>query len=323
MTTTKMPLLILGGRDRKVTTLPKDGRDKKVLHGYKAVDIEIGGRPFIDVLVRRIRDSGHFDPIYIAGPSEIYKGVVEGVRIVDTDGSLGQNLGAVVRAMAQEQPGRQVMFTTCDVLLDRQELADALEDFQSHQPLDFWMTQIRLPEDLAELGESAWKPKYRIQPTGEEGPVGVLPGHLIAVDPGIADTDLILRVFAGLYSTRNRPVSARYTVIARQVLLKLFADDLRSFLRFRWPSRTWTVVLNCLAVGRKLRAGLPAQRDIEDRLRRIFIKPEHRKEFPDIRGRVAVIEGLSLAKDIDTEEEAREIARANEVDGAKSRADRS
>ena len=312
MTTTKMPLIILGGRDRKVTTLPEGGRDKKVLRGYKAVDLEIGGRRLIDILVGRVRDSGLFDPIYIAGPSAIYEGVVDGVEIIETDGSLGQNLAACVDAMAREHPGRQVMFTTCDILPDRQELTYALDDFRAHQPLDYWMAQIRVPDDLSELGESSWKPKYYIQPEGEPAPVRVLPGHILAVDPGLADTDLILRFFEGLYSTRNRPISARYLVIGRQVLLKLLTDDLRALASFHWPSRTASVVYNCLVMARKLAAGLARQKELENRLRRIFIKPRHFKANPLLRGRVAVIEGLSLAKDIDTEEEAREVARAAE-----------
>ncbi len=313
MTTTKMPLIILGGRDRKVTTLPEGGRDKKVLRGYKAVDLEIAGRRLIDILVGRVRESGLFDPIYIAGPSAIYADLMDQVEMIETDGSLGQNLAACVEAMAREQPNRQVMFTTCDILPDPQELTSVLEDFRAHQPLDYWMAQIRVPEDLSQLGESSWKPKYYIQPPGEPAPVRVLPGHLLAVDPGLADTDLILRFFEGLYSTRNRPISARYVVIARQVLLKLFADDLRNLANLRWPSRTASVVVNCLVMARKLAAGMAEQRELEDRLRRIFIKPAHFKAHPKLRGRVTVIEGLSLAKDIDTEEEAREVARATQA----------
>lgn len=313
MTTTKMPLIILGGRDRKVTTLPEGGRDKKVLRGYKAVDLEIGGRRLIDILVDRVRKSGLFDPIYIAGPHAIYADLTDQVEIIETDGSLGQNLAACVDAMARKQPNRQVMFTTCDILPDPQELAFVLEDYRAHQPLDYWMAQIRVPEDLSQLGESSWKPKYYIQPEGEPAPVRVLPGHLLAVDPGLADTALILRFFEGLYSTRNRPISARYFVIARQVLLKLFADDLRNLMSLRWPSRTASVVVNCLVMARKLAAGAAKQQELENRLRRIFIKPHHFKAHPNLRGRVTVIEGLSLAKDIDTEEEAREVARATQA----------
>lgn len=309
MTTTKMPLLILGGRDHRVATLPQGESGKHILRGFKAVDVEIGGRPLIDVLVERVRDS--FSPIYIAGPKAIYE-QVDGVEIIDTDGNLGQNLTACVQAMVEKHPGSQVMFTTCDILLDPQELANALRDFYSHQPVDYWMAQIRVPEDLSELGESSWKPKYYIHPTGEPGPVRVLPGHLIAVDPGIADTDLIIRFFEGLYATRNRTISSRYVVIARQVLMKLFGDDLRSLLRFRWPGRTWQVVYNLIRMARRLAAGVAEQRELEDRLRSIFIRPERTRAFPDIRCRVAVIEGLSIAKDIDTEEEAHEVARANE-----------
>lgn len=308
-----MPLIILGGRDLKVTTLPEGGRDKSVLRGYKAVDLKIGGRRLIDILIDRAQASGFFDPIYIAGPSAIYEDLA-GAEIIETDGNLAENLAACVDAMARLQPGRQVMFTTCDILPDPDELAAALQDFHSHQPLDYWMAQIREPENVAELGESQWKPKYFLHPTGEAQRVQVLPGHILAVDPGIADTDLIIRFFGGLYKTRNRSIGSRYGVIARLVLGKLFSDDFKALLRLRPPSRTWTVVYNCLLLARRLAAGVARQDEFEVRIRRIFLKPDHVRAHPENLSRVAIIPGLSLAKDIDTEEEAREVARAAEAD---------
>ena len=303
-----MPLVILGGRDREVTTLPEDGRGKHVLGGYKAVDLMIGEHRLIDLLVQRFRASGSFDPIYIAGPSAVY-GEVAGARLLETDAHLAENLETCVRAMVEREPGRQVMFTTCDIVPDPDELANALEDFHGHQPLDFWMAQIRVPTDVKRLGESSWKPKYFLRPTGEAEAVPVLPGHIVVVDPALLDGDLLFRFFGGLYSTRNRPISARIGLIAGRVLGYLFGVDLRNLMRLRWPKRTWTVVYNCLWLAYRLAKGTSRQEDYEVRIRRIFFDPEHVRAHPRRAARVAILEALSLAKDIDTEEEAQEASR--------------
>lgn len=308
-TPSKMPLIILGGRDLKVATLPEDGRGKHVLGGYKAVELKIGEQRLIDLLVQRFRSSGHFDPIYIAGPRAVYEDI-EGVQLLETDGHLAENLDVCIRSMVQLEPGRQVMFTTCDIVPELDELAAAMEDFHGHQPLDFWMTQIRVPQDLSQLGESSWKPKYYLHPTGEAETAPVLPGHVIAVDPAIIDADLIIRFFGGLYSTRNRPISARISLIAGRVLGYLFGVDFRNLFRFRWPTRAWTVTFNCLWLAYLLAKGVARQAEFEMRGRRIFLDPEHVRAHPQMASRVAILDALSLAKDIDTEEEAQEASRA-------------
>ena len=52
-----LPMIILGGRDRGTTVLPEEGRNKHLLRGYKAVDLEIGGRPLILILIERLREN--------------------------------------------------------------------------------------------------------------------------------------------------------------------------------------------------------------------------------------------------------------------------
>lgn len=308
------PLVILGGRDHQSTVLPESGRDKHLLAGFKAVEIEIGGRPIILHLIERMRACGAFDPIYIAGPAAVYERLDTGARIIETDGSFGENLTACVDALVAREPGRQAMFTTCDILPDPGELQRALDDLRQHQPIDYWMPQCRVPSDLGELGESSWKPKYQFRPEGEEAPARVLPGHFIAVDPQIAYVELIFRFFDALYRTRNTPIAARYFSVTRAVMVQLWSDDLRDLLRLSLPTNTFRVVYNCLVVAKKLAAGTVSQTELEDRLRKIFIRKSHQKKYPRRRSRVAVLEGISLAKDVDTEEEAREISKQAEGD---------
>lgn len=304
----KVPLIILGGHDRKSTTLPEIGRDKHVLRGVKAVDVMVGGRPLIVELIDRLRASGVFEPIYIAGSRDAYESVVEGVRFIETDEGFGKNLWVCADFMCREHPGEQVMFTTCDILPDHDELQVALEDYFSHQPVDFWMPQSRVPEDLEELGQSAWKPKYVLRREHEAESTRVLPGHLIAVAPEITLYPLACRFLGGLYRTRNRPIAARFGVLAYRVLLELFLTDLRRAASLRRPSVTWNVVFHSLVLAHKLARGTATVEDFESRLRNIFFRPEHRSRYPKRLGRVAILDGLSLAKDIDTVEEAREVS---------------
>jgi hypothetical protein len=304
-----MPLVLLGGRDRRSTVLPKAGEGKRLLRGYKAVDLRLGERRLIEVLIERFRATEAFDTVYIAGPRAIYEPLGLDVEIIDTDASFGENLAVCAQTMMEREPGRQVMFTTSDILPDVGELKDAIDDLRSHLPLDFWMPQIRVPVDKEELGQSSWKPKYRFIPEKEDEPVRVLPGHLIAVDPAVAYRDLIYRFFGGLYRTRNLPIRKRYFALTRRVLFTLMRDDVLGLLRFQWRNNTLRVVYNCLVAAKKLIVGNSTQEELEVRMRRIFIRVEHLRRHRELRGRVAVLGALSLAKDIDTEEEAQELAR--------------
>jgi hypothetical protein len=50
------------------------------------------------------------------------------------------------------------------------------------------------------------------------------------------------------------------------------------------------------------------QEEGAERLRRLFFTRRHRHLYPHHHARIAIIDVFSLAKDIDTEEEAREVA---------------
>jgi hypothetical protein len=309
MESTKLPLIILGGRDRAGTTLPEAGRDKHVLRGYKAVDLSIAGRPLIRVLLDRLRGCGRFDPICIAGPREIYEPVVSGVRLIDTDGSFGENIRRSVEAIGAELPGQPLAFTSCDILPKTEELEAVLADYERHRPLDFWVLTVRAPVDPALMGESAWKPKYGVQPEGEDDPVELMPGHLVIAEPETLRLRLLYTVFDTIYRTRNRSLAYRRTVMVRTLTWTLIGHDLRRILSWRLPTYTWSLVGNGLAIVARLMAGNLQQRELETRLHRAVAREEHRKAHPERRGRFAIVAGLSFAKDIDTEEEAHEIAR--------------
>ena len=303
-----MPLVVLGGRAHHSTTLPEEGHGKHLLKGYKTVELRIGGRRLLDVLLERLRATGAFDQVYIAGPRSVYEGLDTGARIIDTDSSFGENLAVCAQAMIEQEPGRQVLFTTSDILPDPDELEIALDDLRRHQPLDFWMPMTRVPKRLEKLGESSWKPKYSFIPAGESESVPLLPGHFSAVNPQLAYVELIYRFFGALYRTRNRPIKARYIPLFQTVLWKLISDDLRGLLRLAPPTGTLRVVYHSLVAAKILASGQATQEQLEAHMRRVFILGAQQRRHPEGRGRVPVLEALSLAKDIDTVEEARELA---------------
>ncbi len=307
MNQNKIPLIVLGGRDLHLAEITDNGRRHKPVQGYKGANLKVGGRPLIQLLIDRMTATGMFSPVLIAGPSRIYGPLVEGAEIIETDGTFGENLSAGVEWVRQELKTDMVAVTTCDILPDPEELAVAMQDLRDHQPFDYWMPQIRVPDDSTLLGASDWKPRYRLIPEGEKKSVAILPGHIIVCNPEAVRLKFVYRFFDILYRTRNRPLTFRRLALMRALLWSLVVEDLKRIASLRYPRIFFPVVYNSLLLASKLKAGVAPIRETEDRIRRVFIKADHRLKFPERRGWVLLSPALSLAKDIDTEEEAREL----------------
>ncbi|MDX1643913.1 MAG: hypothetical protein R3244_06085, partial [Thermoanaerobaculia bacterium] len=84
-----IPLVILGGNDPEPVQLPQSGAGKHPLVGPKGLEVEVGGEPLIDRLVDRLRQVDLFDPIYIAGPRELYGASRRSAEVIDADGTFG------------------------------------------------------------------------------------------------------------------------------------------------------------------------------------------------------------------------------------------
>lgn len=302
-----MPLVLLAGRDRhRSANLPDEGREQHVLRGYKARDLMISGKPLLLDLLARLRACEAFDPILVAGPAEVYANLADGVQLVDTDADFGDNIRAGLEAaMATGGPG-PVAVMTSDILPDPEDLAEAVDDMRRTWPWDFWAAYVRA-RDRERLGTSAWKPKYLIQPDGESEAVAVVPGHLFAADPRTIRLDLLYTLLELSYRTRNQPIGPRRRTIVRSILLTLLRQDLKRLFTGRRPGITRDMLWPCLILVRKLTTTGCPQHEMEDRLRRVWVKWEHRKRHRERRGRCMITHGLSLGRDIDTEEEAREI----------------
>jgi hypothetical protein len=305
MPVSALPIVVLAGSDPRPAALPADGRDKHPLAGYKGVDVRIGDRTLVETVVDRLRASGRFDPVYVAGPISAFERIQSDSSLIDADGTFGQNIQTSVEALRSAHPGRPVAFITCDVLPEVETLQTLMDDYVRNAPCDLWCPLIHAPEDRKRLGASAWKPAYRVVPREGVPAVGVLPGHLAVVDPDALRLNFLYRLFQLGYHTRNRPIDYRRGVMVRGVVLELLYQDLLHLFTLRAPTLTWSVLSVGIATARELQRGTVTRARLERALRKIFVTSRHRKRNPDRRVLLPIVEGLSLALDIDTEEEAR------------------
>jgi hypothetical protein len=225
--------------------------------------------------------------------------------LIDCDGTFGQNVQASIETVHPEHPDRPMAFITCDVLPEVETLRTLLDDYDSETPCDLWFPMIHAPEDRGSLGESAWKPAYHIVPNEGHPAVGILPGHLVLADPAALRLKFFYRLAQLAYRTRNRPIDYRRGVIIRGVMLELIYQDLWHLLTLRAPTLTWTVLSVGISTARELREGRITRARLEYNMRQILVTSRHRRRHPERRVRLPIVEGLSLALDIDTEEEAR------------------
>jgi hypothetical protein len=308
ISSSRIALIVLAGSDAKPAQLPESGADKHPVSGPKGMAIQLGGMPLIDQLLVRLKQAVVFDPIFIAGPVGAYGESRQGVEVIDTDGSFGENIETAVAVVRQRCPGMPLAVTTCDILPDPDEMQTMLADYTAHEPLDFWFPMILAPADRKELGASAWKPQYRIAPSPGAAPLSILPGHLVIVDPESIRLGFINRSFELAYRSRNRPLLYRSFFIVGHLLLYLLGKDLRQILNLRVPAVTLTVIYQSIVMSHKLRRGTMTPDELARRFRMMFGRSRHRRLYPNRYGRLPLIDAITFAKDMDTQEEAEERA---------------
>ena len=72
----------------------------------------------------------------------------------------------------------------------------------------------------------------------------------------------------------------------------------------RPPTLTWSVLRAALVAVRRLHDGMLTQAGLEKALEVIMVTSTHRRHYPDRGVRMPILDTLSLALDMDTEEEA-------------------
>jgi hypothetical protein len=256
--------------------------------------------------VDRLRSTGVFEPIWVAGPTAVYRRLAASIEVIDTDLDFGGNIRASLETVIRSCPGREIGITTCDILPNPAELDALLEDYFGGGPSDLWFPLIRADGEQS-LGASDWKPRYRIAPAEGEPPVAVLPGHLTIFDPASLNLSLLYRLFELAYRSRNRPLRYRRWYVARGMLWTLLREDFANLLALRLPTMTMDLVRSGLTVTNGLRNGKLTRPAMEHAMRRVFVKRGHRIRHPDRAVRMPFLRAMSFARDIDTVEEARAI----------------
>jgi hypothetical protein len=299
-----IPLVILGGSDRKAAELPMDDSGRHPLIGFKAVDLKIEGRPIVERLVENLRSFGGFGPIAIAGPEAVYRAAGVDTPIIDTDGGFGENIRASVEWAQREFPSSPMAFITCDVIPQRDDLDRVMGDYSRSAPYALWAPLIRAPEDPELLGAFGWKPKYRIHPKRREAAVNILPGHLVIVDPSTMRLKFLYKLMDDAYGTRNQPLMTRKAKMLKRLLFGILAQDFRKLFSGKLPNLTWSIVRSGVRAASRLKEGTITQTELEDAVGSMFVRTDCHDKYPGRMVALPLIEALSLARDIDTHEEA-------------------
>jgi len=314
----RIPITILGGSDRKRSRLPDRASGMHPLAAYKGAALCIDGEPLALLLARRLLASGGFGPVSIAGPERIFGpriaehwDAASGAApvVIDTDSTVAMNLKAAIGHHEANHAG-PLGILACDVLPTASELSELRARFELARPVGLWLPFIQSPPDPEELGAFAWKPKYRIVPANPElegtEAVPILPGHLGIFKPGRLRLRLLFGLMDAAYRTRNRPVATRQWAMMWRVLGSLLVADLLQLLRLRPPTRTFSVISAGLRIGAALRSKELRAADLERIVGDVFLHHEYRKLPRPIT--LPILTTLSLAEDIDTEEEAADLS---------------
>jgi hypothetical protein len=275
--------------------------------GNKATRVLIDGQPIIHHIVARLAASGGFAPIHVAGPATKFASLDLNAELIDVDGTVDQNIKQAVERVRERFPQSPIAFVACDVLPDIDTLKRVLERYWASAPCDAFFPLSRVPESREQLGQSKWKPTYRLLDNPGENPTEFLPGHLVIADPEALRLEFLYRIIGLSYKTRNRSIGYRRNVLVRNVIFELLRQDLRHILALRPPTLTITVISTGIDVAMRLMSGTINRRALEDAARRIVVTTRHRKRFPERRICLPMLDELSLARDLDTVEEAGEL----------------
>ena len=302
------PLVLLAGSDARPTRLTDAGRGYRALTGYKSALLRVDGRPLVRCILDRLAESGRFSDLYVAGPARVYAELVDGARLVDCDDRLEGNLRTSFEAVREDHPHGPIAFLASDVLPDVKTIRGVMDRYADEAPCDVFFPLVEVPADASALGPSEWKPRYMIRPDAISSPRSILPGHLVIVDPDALRIGLLYRLLALSYRTRNRPIGGRGLAMLRGVLMHALREDLRQLITLGLPDLTAALIADGATVMMGLKSGNMTRERLERAVRRVVVSSGHRRRYPRRRLHLPFFaDALSLARDIDTEEEAREI----------------
>ena len=325
----EVPVVILAGSDRRPGPVPAGGEGFHFVVGYKGAEIRVGDRPLIAVLIERLRASGAFAEVWVAGPKNVYEGLVD-APIVDTDGTVGENLRRAERHVRSLRGSdARIAFIACDILPSVEEIAELTAqlkivmrpptpDAKASPALAISLCSVDASSEATDddeavarrLGSSVWKPRYSIRPTAGAEPIPFLPGHLAIAWPARLRTGLFYRLLRLAYQERNRDLDHRKRTIVLRVLSALLWRDLRNLLRLEWPLLTYTVLRRGLGAFFRWRRGEWDVPGLEKASAGVCVRRRTARACPGNAVRIVLTSHLSFAKDLDTREEIAELNNA-------------
>ena len=302
------PLVLLAGSDARPARLTEAGSGYRPLSGYKSAFLQIDGKPLVRCILERLIASGRFSDLYVAGPAAVYSDLVPDVRLVDCNERLESNLRSALEAVREDHPHGPVAFLASDVLPEVKTVRAVMDYYTDNAPCDIFFPLAEVPEDSSALGPSSWKPRYWIRRDVRSRASAVLPGHLVIVDPDALRIGLVYRLLALSYRTRNRPIGERSYAMFRGVLIHALQEDLRQLFTLGLPDLTAAIIADGAAVVMGLKSGNMTRERLELAVRRVMVRFGHRRRYPRRQVHMPILpDALSLARDVDTEEEARAI----------------
>lgn len=300
-----MPLLILAGSDRRPGPVPANLSAEQMLRGTKGALPLPWGKCLVAELIERFRGSGCFADPLLVGPRDVYGELVD-CEIIDVSGTLAATLGRVLALIDERfDDSAPLAVSTCDILPTAGEIRELLDTaWEPHRDCSFWWQLITCrPEDLE---ASAWKPHYRMRGPGGELQT-VYPGHLAVLRPKRLRLELLNRLLAAAYRSRNRTLRQRFLPMLLRGVGLLVAQDLKNLARGQWPVLTFSVPWHCLQVYSGLRKARLTFAELERHIGRSIVHRRYRRsERPVV---VSPTSLLWFAKDIDTLQELDEAIR--------------
>lgn len=310
-----MPAVILAGSDRRPAPVPEGAEGMHFVVGYKGADLRLGGQCLAQALIDRVRSSGAFGAVYLAGPRRVFESLVD-CPIIDTDGHLGDNIRAAVEEVGRREgnDGR-IAFLACDILPQAGELAEAAAEMLrvapdagqrgSSEPIPGLAILLVAVGD--DLGASRWKPKYPLRPTRGAEPAVFLPGHLGVAYPAMLRMGLFYRLFQVAYEERNRDVDRRRRAMVARIFGMLVRRDLWNLLRLEPPTLTYRVLRHGLGTFVRWRRGDLDLDGLAAGLAAVFVRRRFTRRWGGRCVRVSTSRSAAFAKDIDTREEHAEL----------------
>ena len=130
------PLVLLAGSDSRPPRLTEAGRGYRALAGHKSAELRIEGRPLVRRILDRLLASDRFSDLYVAGPSRIYAGLVDGARLVDCDDRLEVNLRTAFEAVREDHPHGPIAFLASDLLPEEETIRTVMDRYADAAPCD-------------------------------------------------------------------------------------------------------------------------------------------------------------------------------------------